>query len=145
MEKILVSACLMGTCCRYSGGSNYHQGVMDYLDKNKDRLVLLPVCPEVDGGLSTPRDPAEIQGDRVITKTGKDVTKAFEAGAMIAAELAKRENCRMAILKERSPSCGSGKIYDGTFTGTLTDGDGKTAALLKAAGVMVYGESRLPE
>lgn len=143
LEKMLVSACLLGENCKYSGGSNYHEGVVNFLKENEGRIEAIVVCPEVDGGLSTPRSQAEISGDRVVTKDGQDVTAAFLNGAEKMAELARTNNCYRAILKERSPSCGSGRIYDGTFTGRLVPGDGKTAKLLKDNGIMVYGESEI--
>lgn len=140
MEKILVSACLVGENCKYSGGSNYSQDVVDFLKSQEGHLEAVLVCPEVAGGLSTPRQPAEIQGDRVVTKSGEDVTAAFEEGAKKTAALAEKLGCRRAVLKERSPSCGCGQIYDGTFSKTLVLGDGKTAALLKQKGIQIYGE-----
>lgn len=143
MEKILVSACLLGENCKYSGGSNYHEGVVNFLKENEGRIEAIPVCPEADGGLGTPRAPAEIRGNAVVTKEGEDVTDAFIKGAKKTAELAGTHNCRLAILKERSPSCGSGSIYDGTFTGTIVAGDGKTVEYLKRIGVTVYGESEV--
>ena len=106
-----------------------------------DRCALIPVCPEQLGGLPTPRVPAERRGERVVAQDGRDVTGAFARGAAEAAGLAECFHVRYALLKERSPSCGSGAVYDGTFSGTLTAGDGVTAAALKAAGIPVYGES----
>lgn len=143
MDKILVSACLLGENCKYSGGSNYNEDVVHFLKKQADKLQAVFICPEVLGGLPIPRDPAEICGDFVMTRSGKDVTEAFEKGAGYTAEMAKESGCRFALLKERSPSCGCGRIYDGTFTGTLTEGDGKTAARLKRMGIGVYGETEL--
>ena len=104
----------------------------------------MPVCPEQLGGLPTPRPPAERQGERVVTQTG-DVTEQYRQGAEEALRLCKLLGCQAAVLKERSPSCGHGQIYDGTFSGTLTAGDGVTAALLTAHGIPVYGESRIEE
>ncbi len=103
----------------------------------------LPVCPEELGELGTPRPEAEQQGDRVITKEGKDVTKAFEKGAQRAYELAHQVGANEAILKARSPSCGCGKVYDGTFTGTLKEGDGVFAKLLKNKGFKILTEEDL--
>ena len=105
--------------------------------------TLIPVCPEILGGLATPRDPAERVGDRVLTKHGADVTDNYQKGAEEALRLARLYECTCAILKERSPSCGCGRIYDGTFSRTLTEGDGITAQLLKAHGIQVKGESQL--
>lgn len=141
MEKILVSACLLGTSCKYSGGSNYNQRIIDYIEGLGKSVQVILVCPEVMGGLSTPRDPAEICRDRVLTEDGRDVTEAYQKGAEETLRLAREGKCRYAILKERSPSCGCGEIYDGTFTHSLTTGDGMTAALLKRSGIVVLGES----
>lgn len=132
-EKILVSACLLGINCKYDGGNNYSKEVEDFL-KNYEAI---PICPEVMGGLSTPRVGAEQQGDKVFTREGKDVTAQFVKGAEQCLLLAKKFNIKKAVLKARSPSCGSGKIYDGTFTHTIVDGDGVTAKLLKENGVEI--------
>ena len=137
--NLLISACLMGVRCRSDGGRK----PLDCLNELMDRHVLIPVCPEVLGGLPTPRVPAERQGERVVTKTGGDVTAQYLRGAAEAVELARRLGCTVAVLKERSPSCGSGAVYDGTFTGTLTDGFGTAAEALRAAGLRVIGESQL--
>ena len=106
---------------------------------------LIPVCPEQLGGLATPRPPAERQGERIVAKTGLDVTEQYCRGAEETLKLCRLLECDMAVLKERSPSCGNGEIYDGTFTGTLTTGDGVTAELLRANGISVYGESQIGE
>ncbi len=139
--KILISRCLLGEPCRYDGKS------CPFLDavKLKEKYELVPVCPEVLGGLKTPRDPAERVGGKVLTKAGKDVTKEYMLGAERALEIAKENDCTIAILKEKSPSCGCGKIYDGTHTKTLTNGDGVTAELLKKNGIKVIGESKIKE
>lgn len=142
MENMIVSACLLGKNCKYSGGNNFHQGVVDFLREKEAEIHIIAVCPEEMGGLLTPRAPAEMQKGCIVTKDGLDVTKEFEKGAGMVAELAKAKNCRQAILKERSPSCGCGRIYDGTFTGTLIAGDGKTAEALKKIGVSVCGEGK---
>lgn len=135
--NILVSACLLGTHCRYDGSGVREEWVKDLMaDAN-----LIPVCPEILGGLATPRDPAEQSGSRVITKCGEDVTAQYQKGAAETLALAQLFGCRLAILKERSPSCGSGMVYDGTHSGTLTEGDGMTARLLKANNIQVLGES----
>lgn len=133
----LVSACLLGVKCKYNQGSNDSDEIVDLLKQ----YHLIPICPEIMGGLPTPRLPAEVCADRVITKDGRDVTEQFRQGAREALKLAKLYNCRFAVLKEKSPSCGSGKIYDGTFTKTLTSGDGVTAQLLKEHGIFVFGEN----
>jgi uncharacterized protein YbbK (DUF523 family) len=102
---------------------------------------LIPICPEIYGGMKTPREPAEKRGNKVVTKTGKDVTEYFERGSNEVLKLAKFYDCKYAILKERSPSCGYGKIYDGTFTKTLVDGNGVLVELLAENGITVIGES----
>ena len=136
---ILVSACLLGTPCRYDGAPR-PCGELARLEALGHRLI--PVCPEVMGGLPTPRPPAELQRDgRVVDRAGKDVTEAYRLGAEEVLELARAHRCTLAVLKERSPSCGRGQIYDGSFTGRLTEGSGVTARLLEEHGVQVYGES----
>lgn len=139
---ILVSACLLGTPCRYDGASR-PCGELARLEVLGHRLI--PVCPEVMGGLPTPRPPAEICGQRVITREGADVTAAYRRGAEAVLELARLTGAEAAVLKERSPSCGSGAVYDGTFSGTLTAGWGAAAGLLREQGIRVLGESRLEE
>ena len=141
MPVVLVSACLLGARCRYAGDGKRLGG----LDALMRCAQIVPVCPEIYGGLPTPRAPAERRGDRVINRDGADVTAEFERGAQEALELAELFGARFALLKERSPSCGSGEIYDGSFGGVRVNGDGVAAALLKAHGVEVYGESRLEE
>lgn len=138
--KILVSACLLGVPCRYDGKSKKHPEVEALQAQGHE---LIPVCPEVQGGLSTPRPPAERQRDgRVVNREGTDVTAQYQAGAEIALNTAREQGCELAILKERSPSCGSGEIYDGTFTGQLIPGDGVAAQRLRQAGIKVLGESQ---
>lgn len=139
MDKILVSACLLGEKCKYSAMSNYNQNVVDFLRESGAEAV--PVCPEVMGGLPTPRACAEIRDGRVVTKDGADVTAQFQKGAEEALRMARENHCGSAILKERSPSCGSGAVYDGTFTGTLKQGNGITARLLEQAGIRILGEN----
>ena len=104
----------------------------------------MPVCPDIMGGLPTPRPPAERLGDQVVTQEGQDVTAAFQRGAQETRKLAELFRCQAALLKERSPSCGCGTIYDGSFSHTQVPGDGLAAQALKAAGLSVYGESDLP-
>lgn len=141
MEKIAVSACLLGVNCKYSGGNNKNEAVL----RLRERYELVPVCPESFGGLPIPREPSEIRGGRVFARSGSDVTAAFQYGAQKALEKALENGCKTAVLKERSPSCGYGKIYDGTFTGSLTDGNGIAAALFAENGIAVLGESRVQE
>lgn len=143
MPKKLVSACLLGERCRYNGKGKPNQELISLSNKNE----LIPVCPDILGGLTTPRSPAEIVGGtgrdvlegraKVMSKDGRDVTGYFVKGAYAALEIAKKENATEAYLKSKSPSCGCGKIYDGTFSGKLKDGDGVTAALLKKNGIKV--------
>lgn len=140
-EKALISACLLGAECKYSGGSNALPE--DTLAALREKYELIPVCPECYGGLTTPRAPSERRGDKVVSKTGADVTAQFQRGAQTALHLAEIFGARLAIFKENSPSCGSGTIYDGTFTGTLTQGDGVTAELLKKHRITVIGENAL--
>ena len=135
-EKILVSACLLGTNCKYSGGNNYSEEVMEFL---KD-YEIIPICPEQLGGLPTPRPASEIIGDKVINNEGTDVTSNYQKGAEEALKIAKLLGIKKALLKAKSPSCGNGKIYDGTFSGQLTSGDGMTARLLKKSDIKIYNE-----
>ena len=136
---ILVSACLLGVSCRYDGKSNPDARVQKLMVQHN----LIPVCAEIFGGLSTPRKPAERQDDRVVTADGDDVTAAYQRGAEEVLRLAKLYDARYAILKERSPSCGSGIIHNGRFDGGLTEGWGVTAELLRHNGIQVYGESEI--
>ena len=136
--KILISACLLGVCCRYDGDSKAYPGIEQLARQH----TLVPVCPEQLGGLPTPRPPAERRGGRVVTQSG-DVTEQYLRGAEETLKLCKLLGCEAAVLKERSPSCGRGQVYDGTFSGTLTAGDGVTAELLAAHGILVYGESQI--
>lgn len=136
---LLVSACLLGLPCRYDGASKPAPQVLALLEEHR----LIPVCPEQMGGLPTPRPPAECRGNCVLNREGRDVTAEYARGAQFALELARLYGCQGAILKERSPSCGCGAIYDGSFSGTLVPGDGVTARLLKEHGIPVTGESRI--
>lgn len=137
--KLLISACLLGVCCRYDGQTKTHP----LIGALSEKYTLIPVCPEQLGGLSTPRPPAERQGEFVRTEAGLDVTAQYIRGGAEALKLCKQLGCDAAVLKERSPSCGKGTIYDGTFSGTLTTGDGVTAQLFAAEGIPVYGESEI--
>lgn len=132
--NILISACLLGRACRYDRKSKKCIGDID-------GITWIPVCPECDGGLPTPRPPAEIVGDKVINSVGIDVTAEYEKGAMIAFRTATLHDCRVAVLKEKSPSCGTDGVYDGSFSGKLRDGMGVTAKLLSQHGIRVVGES----
>ena len=138
-EKILVSACLLGINCKYDGNNNMNEKVLDYL---KDKEVI-PVCPEIYGGLTTPRTPSEIVGDKVITKGKIDVTIEYLKGAEETLKLAKLFNVKKALLKAKSPSCGNKEIYDGTFTGNKIIGMGITAKLLKENGIEILNENEI--
>ena len=129
METLLISACLMGANCKYNGGNNALPE--QTLAALRRRYRLVPVCPEAAGGLPTPRTPSERRGERVITRDGRDVTAEFHRGAELAGRLAERFGASLALLKSNSPSCGSGTIYDGSFSGKLICGDGITAEYLK--------------
>lgn len=139
--KIMVSACLLGDNVRYDGNNNYNQELIDFL---KDHEVI-KVCPETLGGLETPRIPAEILGDKVVNYEGTDVTSFFQEGAMKTLEIAKENDIKVAILKRNSPSCGANTIYDGTFTHTVTKGDGLAAKLLKDNGITILNEINYKE
>ena len=139
--RLLVSACLLGVGCRYDGQSKRHPLAQELCRRHR----VIPVCGEIFGGLPTPRLPSERREGGVFASDGGDVTDAFRRGAEEVVRLARLTGAQAAILKERSPSCGSGEIYDGTFTGTLTPGDGVTAALLSAHGIRVYGEDDVAE
>ena len=132
----LVSACLAGVRCGWDGDSKPCKKVVDMVRRGE----ALPICPEQLGGLATPRPAAEIIGGKAIASDGTDVTAAFWKGAEETLKIAKLAGCREAILKSKSPSCGSGWIYDGSFSGKLVKGDGITAALLKKNGIMVRTE-----
>ena len=138
-EKLLISACLLGVNCKYSGGNNSHP----LAERLKERFELVPICPEQLGGLPTPRAPSERMGDRVVTRDGGDVTEQFRLGAARALEIARKNGVTRALLKERSPSCGYGAIYDGTFTSTVVPESGVTAELLEGSGVQIIGASAI--
>ena len=141
MEPLLISACLLGTPCRYDGASKPLPAAV--LARLRARYELIPVCPERLGGLPTPRTPAERRGDAVVTRDGRDVTDAYARGAALTLETARSRGCRTALLKARSPACGKGRVYDGSFTGTTTARDGVAAELLRAHGIAVFGEDEL--
>lgn len=136
--KILVSACLLGLSCRWDGHTNQNESVLAL----RAQHTLIPYCPEIYGGLATPREPAEIRGGRVYTRSGVDVTAQFEQGAAEALRLCRTLGCDCAVLADRSPSCGVGWVYDGTFTGALVPGDGLTASALREGGVRVLPASQ---
>ncbi len=146
---VLVSACLAGRACAYDGSHRAHPEILRLVEEGRAVLV----CPEEEGGLSTPRPAAEIsngRGDdvldgraRVLTDMGVDVTDTYLEGARTAVQRASDEDCRVAILKARSPACGCGAVYDGTFSRSLTDGDGVAAAALRRAGIELWTEEDL--
>ena len=125
--KIMVSACLLGENCKYNGGNNYNEKVMEYIRGHE----VISVCPEVLGGLPTPRVPSEIVNGIVTTRDGRSVDSEFRTGANIALEKALEEKVDLVILQSRSPSCGVKQIYDGSFSGSKIDGQGIFAKLLK--------------
>lgn len=139
MEKILISACLVGDKVKYDGRSNYNEKIKLLLEKYE----LVPFCPEVEGGLPTPRKPSERVKDRVKMENGKDVTKYYEKGAELALNICLYLGIKIAILKENSPSCGTHKIYDGSFSHKLIDGEGYTTELLKRKGIKVLSEDEI--
>ncbi len=134
---LLISACLLGEACRYDGK---RRGVSPEIAAIARYHTLIPICPEVMGGLPTPRPPAERKGDRVISCEGRDVTEAYRRGAEATLALCRRHRAAGVILKDMSPSCGTDGIYDGSFTRTRREGTGVTAELLLAAGIPVYDE-----
>lgn len=141
--KILISACLIGENVKYDGGNNALH--VKILEQWKQEGVLVPLCPEVLGGLGVPRPACEvIEGtNRVICKTGEDVSVAFAKGACESLRMAQEEGVCMAILKARSPSCGKDIIYDGTFTSTRVNDSGITCKLLQESGIVVFSEEEL--
>ena len=151
MQKILVSRCLLGHPVRYDGGAH---GPFALLERWQAEGRVVALCPEVAGGLPTPRPPAEIAGGQgggvldgrlpVLTVDGEDVSAAFVAGAEQALALVRQHGIRLALLKARSPSCGNRENYDGSFSGVKVAGEGVTAAALRRAGVQVFSEEELP-
>lgn len=140
--KILVSACLIGENCKYDGGNNFKEKVVALAEKHE----IIPICPEVFGGLSVPRVPSEINSNGIVySKEGKNVDTEFRLGARKSLEIALKEKPELCILKAKSPSCGVHKHYDGTFTGTLVDGPGIAAALLMEKGFTCIDAEELEE
>lgn len=139
MKKIIVSACLLGTPCRYDGKSKPSEAVIALGEKYE----LIPVCPECLGGLPTPRLPCEIKDGGVIRIDGANCTREYTLGAQKSLEIAKENGADTAILKAKSPSCGKYQIYDGTYTGTLTRGQGVTAKLFIENNIRVLDEEEL--
>jgi uncharacterized protein YbbK (DUF523 family) len=141
MEKLLISSCLIGNNTKYNGKNNY----IKEIEQLKLKYELIPICPEVLGGLSIPRDPSEINNDKVISINGKDVTKEFNIGANKALNIALLNNIKYALLKDGSPSCGNTYIYDGTFKNNKIDGIGITTKLLKSRNIKIYNENNINE
>jgi len=141
MECLLVSSCFAGYNTKYNGKNNK----LEMIEKLSTKYKLIYVCPEVVGGLSIPRNPSEILGDKVISNKGVDVTNEYNKGANCALYLVKKYNITKALLKESSPSCGSNTVYDGTFSGTKIKGMGVTASLLTKHGVKIYSENNIEE
>jgi uncharacterized protein YbbK (DUF523 family) len=154
MQRVLVSACLLGQPVRYDGGAVVTEGGILARWQMEGRVI--PVCPEMAGGLPVPRPPAEIHGEgggaavlrgaaRVFEHHGHDVTDAFVRGAQRALAAAQEASAQVAVLTERSPSCGSAFLYDGTFSGQLQPGEGVTAALLRQHGIRVFSQHQLED
>ena len=137
--KVLVSACLLGQCCKYNGGHNYDSKVVDFL---KDKQPV-PICPEVMAGLGIPRTPIEIVDGVVMDRQGNNVDAQIRSAVEQVLELTRKEQITVAILKSRSPTCGARQIYDGTFSGTLIDGAGVLAQALMDAGLQVLDSEKL--
>lgn len=139
MQKILISACLVGDKVNYKGQGNYHPDV----EKLKEKYELVLFCPECEGGLPIPRLPNEIRGSQVIRSDGKNVTRAFEVGAKKALAICKYLGITKSVLKENSPSCGTHMVHDGYFQGRKIPGMGVTAKLLKENGIEVFSEEEI--
>jgi len=143
MKKVLVSACLYGDKCRYDAKDVSFDDPTFLKWKAEGRLV--KICPEICGGLKTPRPDSQIRGEKVLARTGQDVTEEYEKGAEEAVLLAKENQVACCIMKQRSPSCGSKIIYDGTFTGGKIKGEGIAVRKLRKAGFKVFGEEDMEE
>lgn len=143
-EKLLISACLLGQPVRYDGKSK-PIAELDWLKQLEQEDRLFVVCPEVAGGLPTPRPPAEKVGDKVLTELGIDVTEAFHSGAELALKTCQQHGIRYALLKAKSPSCGNKEVYDGNFSNSLIPGQGITAALLTKNGIKVFSELEIEQ
>ena len=139
MHNLLVSACLLGIDCRYDGGNCYKEEILEL----RNYFNFIPICPEQLGGLKTPRMPGEIKGNKVISKIDEDYSDNYSKGANNALKIALMNNCKYALLKQKSPSCGNGKIYDGSFSGKIIEGDGKTTELLKENGIICFNEEEI--
>ncbi len=138
--NILVSACLLGENCKYNGGNNRNERVLNYVEGHE----VIPVCPEMLGGLPCPRKPVEWVGDRVLTRDGEDCTENFRLGVQRAMGIIADRQVDLAILQSRSPTCGVKQIYDGTFSGTRIDGKGALARALKERGIPLMDAEDVP-
>ena len=138
---ILVSACLLGENCKYNGGNNRNERVLRYVAGHE----IIPVCPEMLGGLPCPRKPVEWVGDRVLTRDGDDCTENFRLGVQRAMDVIASKHVDLAILQSRSPTCGVKQIYDGTFSGVRVDGMGALARALKERGIPLMDAEEVPE
>lgn len=136
---IIVSACLAGVNCRFDGGNKANKKVIELVRKGK----AIPICPEQLAGMTTPREAHEIKGARVVNKKGNNRTKAFQRGAKETLRIAKTFRVKEAIMKNKSPSCGCGKVFDGSFTGTLIEGDGITTRLLKENEIKIKSDEEV--
>ena len=143
LDKILVSKCLLGENVKYNGGNNFADS--EIIKKWQRLGMVIPICPECDGGLPTPRPASEIRGDRVINRENCDVTEYFEQGALEAVQKAVQYGAKYALMKQSSPSCGSKTIYDGTFSGTKKSGMGIAARKLSEQGVLIFDENQIEE
>ena len=141
MQTIIVSACLLGENVKYNGGNNYDPRI----EKLKEVYDIIPVCPETFGGLKRPREPSEIRNIKVVSRSGKDVTKFFEEGARQVLNIIEFKNVKKALLMDRSPSCGVNQIYNGTFSKKLIPGQGYTAKRLLEKGVKLYTLDNIDE
>lgn len=141
MEKILVSACLLGDKCKYNGKDNY----IKEIEELKLYYEIIPICPEMMGGLKCPRDPSEIYKNRVISIKNKDVTHQFNEGKRQVLNIVNYVHIRKALLKENSPSCGINFVYDGTFSNKLVSKSGVTAQALKELGLELYNENQIQD
>ncbi|MDC7955349.1 DUF523 domain-containing protein [Fusobacterium simiae] len=141
--KVLISACLLGDNVKYSGGNNLTPKLVTLLEKYEVKTI--KICPECFGGLEIPRVPSEILGDKVFSKDGKDITEEFLKGAEKSYIISKKNKIDFAILKERSPSCGSSFIYDGSFSGKVIQGKGFTARKLSKENIIIFSEENLEE
>lgn len=139
MEKILVSACLLGINCKYNGKNNY----IEEIEEIKNKYQVFSFCPEESSGLPTPRTPSEIKDGKVFSKDGRDLSSYFIKGAEKALEICKKENIKLALLKEKSPSCGSSYVYDGSFSNKLIKSPGITSKLLMENSIKVYSENEI--